>query len=224
MIITIDGPAGAGKSTAARALARRLGFDFLDTGAMYRAVAVAAQQAGIDLAKDEQVNQLLEHLHLEMPAGRVILNGVDVSEQIRTPEITTLARAVADHAAVRRHLSRLQREIAAGRDIVTEGRDQGTVVFPDAQCKFFLTADPQERARRRAAEMQAKGQNIPLEEVLASQVERDARDAARSIAPMVPAHDATMLDTTQLSIEEVVEHMERRVKSVIGERRSVSST
>jgi cytidylate kinase len=212
MIVTIDGPAGAGKSTAARQLAQRLGFDFLDTGAMYRAVALAAKKAGIDLHAEAQLENLLAELRLEMPAGRVLVNGTDVSGLIRTPEITALSRAVADSKVVRQHLSRLQRQIASGRNLVTEGRDQGTIVFPEAGCKFFLEADDLERARRRWREYQAKGEQKTLEEVLDAQTKRDRLDAARAIAPMVPAADAIILNSTALTLEEVVARMEAEVR------------
>jgi cytidylate kinase len=212
MIITIDGPAGAGKSSAARGLARRLGFEFLDTGAMYRAVALAGLRAGTDLRDPGALSRLLAGLRLEMPPGRIILNGEDVTEQIRTPEVTAGSSLVADSAAVRRYLVGLQRAIAAGRDMVCEGRDQGTVVFPDAACKFFLVADPQERARRRQREMAERGQSVPWEQLLEAQAERDRRDAARDIAPMVPAPDAVLLDSTRLGLDEVIDRMEQEVR------------
>src|SRR5262245_47023253 len=140
MIVTIDGPAGAGKSTAARTLARRLGFEFLDTGAMYRAVTLAALRAGCDLNDEQALGRLVAGLTLEMPPGRVVLAGEDVTDSIRTPEVTAGTGKVASSPAVRRRLSELQRALAAGRNIVCEGRDQGTIVFPDAACKFFLVA------------------------------------------------------------------------------------
>jgi CMP/dCMP kinase len=213
MIVTIDGPAGAGKSTAAKALAQRLGFEFLDTGAMYRAVTLAALRCHLDLANVNAVAALLAGLHLEMPPGHVTVNGEDVTPLIRTKEITAASGAVASSVAVRSHLVGLQRKIAAGRDLVCEGRDQGTVVFPDALCKFFFTADATERATRRQREMAARGESLPLVEVLAAQQARDARDATRDIAPMVPAADAILLDTTSLTLEEVVERMEKIVRS-----------
>src|SRR5438067_1380445 len=142
MIVTIDGPAGAGKSSAARMLAQRLGFEFLDTGAMYRAVALAALRAGLDLHDQAGLTRLLTTLTLDMPPGRVLLNGEDVTTAIRTGAVTAATSPVADSPAVRRHLVALQRAVAAGRDVVCEGRDQGTVVFPEAACKFFLKADP----------------------------------------------------------------------------------
>jgi cytidylate kinase len=213
MIITIDGPAGAGKSSAARALGQRLGFEFLDTGAMYRAVALAALRAGIDLRDESALAILVESLHLEMPpGGRVLMGGEDVTPLLRTRELTAATAPVADSPSVRRCLVRLQRTIAAGRNMVCEGRDQGTLVFPDAVCKFFLTADPLERARRRQREMAARGETVELEQLLRDQEIRDRRDAARDLAPMKPAEDAVLLDSTRLGPEEVVEAMVAEVR------------
>jgi cytidylate kinase len=211
MIITIDGPAGAGKSTTAKALAQRLGFDFLDTGAMYRAVTLAGLRVAIDWRDSAALTALLAGLILEMPPGRVLLNGEDVSGSLRTAEVSALASQVAVIPAVRQRLVQLQRDIAAGRNMVCEGRDQGTIVFPDAFCKFFLVADPAERARRRQREQPAR-QAMPWEEVLRQQEARDRRDASRELAPMVPAADAIVLDSTQLTLDEVVERMEREVR------------
>jgi cytidylate kinase len=212
MIITIDGPAGAGKSTAAKALAQRLGFEYLDTGAMYRAVTFAGLRAGIDLSDQEALGRLLAGMHLEICGGRVILNGEDVTGPIRTKEVTKATSLVADSPVVRQHLGELQRQAAMGRNMVCEGRDQGTLVFPDAICKFFLVADPTERARRRQRDMMARGETVPWEELVAAQEMRDQRDADRAIAPMVPAPDAIHLDSTGLSLEEVVARMEREVR------------
>jgi CMP/dCMP kinase len=213
MIITIDGPAGAGKSSAARALAQRLGFEVLDTGAMYRAVALAGLRASLNLRDESALTVLLETLHLEMPpGGRVLLSGEDVAGVLRTRELTAATGAVADSPAVRRCLVRMQRTIAAGRDMVCEGRDQGTIVFPDAACKFFLIADPLERARRRQQEMQARGETVALEQLLRDQEIRDQRDAVRDLAPMKPADDAVVLDSTRLGPEQVVEAMEAEVR------------
>jgi cytidylate kinase len=212
MIVTIDGPAGAGKSTAAKALAKRLGFEFLDTGAMYRAVALAAMRARVALDDEAGLKTLLARLRLEMPAGRVLLDGEDVSAAIRTPEMAQGASVVAVSAVVRPHLAELQRQIAAGRDMVCEGRDQGTVVFPCAGCKFFLTADPEERLRRRARELEARGGRIDLDQLRREQAERDARDAGRALAPLRAAEDAVVLDSTRLSLERVVERMEQEVR------------
>jgi cytidylate kinase len=211
MIITIDGPAGAGKSSSAKALAQRLGFEFLDTGAMYRAVTLAALRGKIDLRDQEALTRLLANLRLDMPRGRVVLNGEDVTGHIRATEVTAASGTVADSPVVRRRLGEWQRQIAAGRDIVCEGRDQGTVVFPEAECKFFLVAEPRERARRRQQEMATRGENLPLEEVLKAQEDRDRRDSRRDLAPMVPAPDAILLDSTHLTLSEVVARMEQEV-------------
>ena len=147
-----------------------------------------------------------------MPPGRIILNGEDVSTAIRAAPVTNASGTVASSRVVRQHLGGLQRTIAAGRNMVCEGRDQGTIVFPDALCKFFLTADPTERARRRQREMTRRGEVQTLEEVLAAQEDRDRRDAGRDIAPMVPALDAIKLDTTQLTLDQVVDQMEQEVR------------
>jgi cytidylate kinase len=212
MIVTIDGPAAAGKSSAARALAARLGFEYLDTGAMYRAVALLGLRAGYDLESGE-LDRLLDSLHVEMPPGRVLLNGEDITEQIRAPEVTAASGPIANSPVVRNRLVRLQRELAAGRDMVCEGRDQGTIVFPEAACKFFLVADPRERARRRHQELQARGAALSLEDVLQAQEERDRRDQARAIGPMIPAADAILVDSTHRPLEEVVARMEQEVRA-----------
>jgi cytidylate kinase len=212
MIITIDGPAGAGKSSAARELARRLGFHFLDTGASYRAVTLAALRAGIDVRDHEAVAAFLPRLKIEMPPGHVLLNGNDVTIPIRAAEVTAASGPVADNPAVRRRLVELQRAIAAGRDVVSEGRDQGTVVFPHAACKFFLIADPAERARRRQLEMESRGERLDLPAVLEAQEIRDRRDAERNLAPMKPAADAIILDSTNQSLKQVVDQMEQAVR------------
>jgi cytidylate kinase len=213
MIITIDGPAGAGKSSAARTLAQRLGFEFLDTGAMYRAVALAALRAGVNLHDESSLAGLVASLCLKMPpGGRVLLDGEDVTGQIRTREVTAATGAVADSPAVRRRLAQMQRDIAQDRNMVCEGRDQGTIVFPDAACKFFLFADPLERARRRQSEMEARGERVELQQLLREQEIRDRRDAARDLAPMKPAADAVLLDSTRLGAEQVVEAMIAEVR------------
>src|SRR5919201_384690 len=176
MIVTIDGPAGAGKSSTAKGLAPRLGFEFLDTGAMYRAVSLAALRAGVDWADEPALARLVEQIRIEMPPGRVLLDGEDVSELIRTPEVTRGSSVVAAVPAVRRRLVEVQRAIAAGRDMVCEGRDQGTVAFPDAGRKFFLTADAEERLRRRLKEMADKGDVVDPEALRQALEERDRRD------------------------------------------------
>ncbi len=184
---------------------------------MYRAVTLAGLRAGIDLTNQAMLAKLLDNFRLEMTAGRVVVNGDDVTDAIRSPDVTAASGAVANSPVVRARLVDMQRALAAGRDIVCEGRDQGTVVFPDAACKFFLVADPAERARRRQQDLAARGDHVPLEDILRAQEERDRRDAARDIGPMKPAPDAILLDSTQLTLDEVVQRMEgivrRKMKS-----------
>jgi cytidylate kinase len=205
-VVTIDGPAGAGKSTVARRLSDRLGWRFLDTGAMYRAVTLAGLRSGLDLVNESVLANLVESVRVAMPPGSVLLDGRDVTEEIRSIEVTEASRFVADSPAVRRRLMDWQRAFAQEQDVVTEGRDQGTLVFPDAYRKYFLTATEEERARRRLADYRARGHGdgITFESVLRDLRERDARDAARAIAPMKPAPDAILVDSSGLSIEEVV--------------------
>lgn len=212
MIVTIDGPAGSGKSSAARGLAARLGFQMLDTGAMYRAVALAVLREHIDETDTAALEALFARIHIEMPPGRVVLNGEDVSAAIRTAEISQTASRLAAIPLVRSFLVAQQRAIGHGRNMVTEGRDQGTVVFPDAARKFFFQADRVERARRRLAELQAHGEAATLERVLADQDERDRRDAARDTGPMVPAADAIVIDTTDVSLPQVIDRLEQEVR------------
>jgi cytidylate kinase len=211
-VVTIDGPAGAGKSTVARKLAERLGWRFLDTGALYRAVTLAALRAGSDLESDSELGALADTLIVSLPPGQVLLAGEDVTQLIRGVEVTRASRFIADSPSVRRRLTLWQRGFAAEADLVTEGRDQGTLVFPDAFRKYYLTATDEERARRRVADYLARGEIVSFESVLRDQSERDARDSARAIAPMKAAPDATILDTTGLTIEQVVDGMARDIE------------
>ena len=213
MIVTIDGPAGAGKSTVARRLAARLGFRFLDTGAMYRAVAWAAVRDGLDLDDVAALATLARRLTIELAGKRVLVDRVDVTEAIRTSEITSVTHYAADNPQVREHLVVLQRQAAGHDDVVSEGRDQGTVVFPDAGCKIFLTASPAERARRRVADLAARGEQRELAAVLAEQSLRDERDSVRAVGPLVPAADAVHVSTDGLEADEVVERIEQLVRS-----------
>ncbi len=212
MIVTIDGPAGAGKSSVARALAQRLGFRFLDTGAMYRAVALIGLRRGIDFEQPEQIAALAPTLKIEVDGDRIFVDGEDVSEAIRTSQATAVTRFAADNPQVREHLVQLQREVATRDDIVTEGRDQGTVVFPDAECKIFLTATPEERARRRVKDLKAQGEDVTLDEVLAAQQMRDHRDSSREVGPLVAAEDAVEVLTDGLTQEQVVDRLESLVR------------
>lgn len=212
MIITIDGPAGAGKSSVAKMLATRLGFRFLDTGAMYRAVALAGMRKGLDWDQPDDLANLAKQLQLRVEGERIFLDGEDVSEAIRGTAVTAVTRYAAGNPAVRSQLVELQRRTAVGQNIVTEGRDQGTVAFPDAECKFFLTASPEERARRRLGDLQAKNEPVTLEQVLAAQNRRDLEDQNRSVGPLLPADDAIEVYTDGLTLEEVVEKLEKTVR------------
>ncbi|MDR3635478.1 MAG: (d)CMP kinase [Isosphaeraceae bacterium] len=211
-VVTIDGPAGAGKSTVARRLAERLSWRLLDTGAMYRAVTLAALRAGVDLESDQALGVLAENVAVELPPGKVLLNGEDVSALVRGVDVTRASRFVADSPHVRRRLVDWQRAFGRENDVIAEGRDQGTVVFPDAFRKFFLTASLEERARRRHAEFAQRGEAVALDVVLRDLEERDARDAARAIAPMKPARGARVIDTTGRALEEILDDMEADVR------------
>ena len=217
LVITIDGPAAGGKSTVARLLAERLEASFLDTGAMYRAVTLAAIRAGVDMSDQEKLLGVMEtsDFQFSVKEGKMVvgINGADVSEQLRNPEITANARHIASAPRVREKLVEMQRQFAAGEEkIVTEGRDQGTVAFGDADIKFYLTAEPSERARRRQAELRAKGVSESLEKVQRAIEERDKSDENRTVGPLKPAGDAIVVDTTDLSIEKVVEKLLSCVK------------
>lgn len=207
MIITLDGPAGAGKSSTARALAARLGWCYMDTGAMYRAVALTALERAIPLDDQARLAALAEAIRIEFHDGRVSVDGRDVSVEIRTERITAATRPVADAPPVREAMKRIQRRMAEGIDVVTEGRDQGSVVFPDAELKVFLTASPEERARRRHREEVSRGHAPTLESVLASQSRRDEGDCSRPVGAMRQADDAVLLETDGLSAEEVVQRL-----------------
>ena len=209
LIITIDGPAASGKSTVARLVARRLGASFLDTGAMYRAVTLAAMAADADFSDETELIKVVETNKFEFvtEAGRTVvrLNGADVTEKIREPEVTANSRYVASAPKVREKLVQMQQRFAAGEErVVTEGRDQGTVVFPQANLKFYLTAEPVERARRRQVEL-GGGDEEDLQGLLRAIEERDRRDESRGVGRLRPADDAVVVDTTNLGIEQVVE-------------------
>jgi cytidylate kinase len=227
-IVAIDGPAGAGKSTASRLLAGRLGFALVDTGAIYRTVALAATRLGVGLEDDEGLRTVLPKVDLRFAPGaggagqRVLLGAEDVSALIRTPAISAGASKVSARPVVRAGLLDLQRRLAAApenRGAVLEGRDIGTVVFPDADAKFFVTASPEERARRRYAELLAKGDASTFAQVLADQRARDKADSEREIAPLRPADDALVIDTSGTPIDAVVDRLVREVQDRVARSR-----
>jgi CMP/dCMP kinase len=224
-IVAIDGPAGAGKSTVARELARRLGFTIVDTGAIYRAVALAARRAGIDWEDDAALGRLLDGEGFRLSFAddtRVLLDRDDVTEAIRTPEISRGASVVSARPVVRKKLLGLQRELGrrAPRGAVLEGRDIGTVVFPDADVKFFLTASDGARAARRQSELREKGHAVEVSEVLADQRRRDRDDTERAIAPLKPAADAIVVDTTDMDLGQVVEECLRIAQARLAGRKA----
>ncbi|MBC8350882.1 MAG: (d)CMP kinase [Planctomycetes bacterium] len=214
MIVTLDGPAGAGKSTIARKLADRLGFAFLDTGAMYRAVTLAALRNRGPWDDPDALADLARECRIELDRSHVRLNDEDVSAAIRTNEVNTHIHYLADNPAVRERMVELQRAVAAGQNTVTEGRDQGTIAFPNAECKVFLTASPEERAKRRVLELQSRGEQISVEEVLAQQNDRDHRDSTRAVGRLEPASDAIQVSTDGMSADEVVE----RLVTIVSEK------
>ncbi len=212
MIVTIDGPAGAGKSTVARQLASRLGFDFLDTGAMYRAATLVCLRREVDLANADAVANCACAVRLEFNGDRILADGQDVSTEIRSTEVTSQSQFIAGNPRVRTHMVERQRELAGRSNVVTEGRDQGTVAFPQAEFKFFVTASPEVRARRRQGDLEARGEQVSLQDLITQQTERDERDATRTVGPLKPATDAVVIDTSELPLPEVVALMEARVR------------
>ena len=216
MIVTIDGPAGAGKSTVTRLLAQELGFQCLDTGAMYRAVTWQAMQNGVDLSEEASLQQIAANLVLQFDSGRVLIDGLDVSEDIRTPEVTRQVSKIADAVAVRAELVELQRRIANSGDFVVEGRDQGTVAFPDAFCKIFLTASPSARAQRRSEQLQAAGHYVDFDQIVREQETRDRQDRSREVGRLQKAADAIEVNTDHHTIDEVVAMLARLVRERLG--------
>ena len=224
LVVTIDGPAASGKSTVARFLAEKLNATFLDTGAMYRAATLAAMQKGADLTDQRHLIEILDNTPFTFTATQdgmlVHIAGVDVTEKIRDPKVTANARYVAASAPARQRLVEMQRQFASKHQkIVTEGRDQGTVAFPDANVKFFLTAGLDERARRRQAELNSKGIEQTIEQIRQAIQQRDDSDEKRFVGPLKPAADAIIVDTTALTIEEVVKKLAIIVKEKCAAKR-----
>lgn len=219
LLIVIDGPAGAGKTTVSKALAERLHYRYIDTGALYRGVAWEILEKGIDPEDDDEISELMAVLDLRFErtdAGtRLFSSGVDITDYIRTPQITMLASAASAKPVVRRALLNVQRELGKQKAAVFEGRDMGTVIFPDADVKFFLTADLRERARRRFEELKQTSPQS-LEQVEQEMRQRDANDSGRETAPLKPADDAVTVDSTGRSVAEVVEEMLAGVNAAAG--------
>jgi CMP/dCMP kinase len=215
-IIAIDGPVGAGKSVAARELARALGFAYLNTGAMYRAVAISAREAGVspdDTNVEARLAPVLEKIKIKFDGEKISLNGRDVTAKVSEPEIGELASRFSAIGSVRARMRELQRAAGADGGVVMEGRDIGTAIFPDAEFKFFLDADVKTRARRRYEELQKKGASITKHEVLEQLVERDRRDRGRELAPLKRADDAIEIDSTNLSVEAVIAAMKAKINA-----------
>jgi CMP/dCMP kinase len=204
-VITIDGPAGTGKSTVAREVARKLGYVYLDTGALYRAAAVAVEDAHGDIEDDQSSASVVTNTDIELTTEGIFVGGVDVTQRIRTARISVLSSKVAVHPSVRKALLNLQRSFRDKSSLVAEGRDTGSVVFPDADLKFYLDAKPDERARRRYEELISKGAGVTFEQVLKDQEERDQRDTTRDESPMVIPQHAIVVDTTHLDIQGVTD-------------------
>ncbi len=222
IVVAIDGPSGAGKSTVARLLAERLGYLYIDTGAMFRTVALAVKRANISPEDEEALAALCRGLEISFVrregAYRVLANGEDVSEAIRTPEISLLTSRISMKKAVREVLLHEQRRMGQSGNVVLEGRDIGSVVFPDAEVKFFLSASPEERGKRRFLELQAKGEKVNLEQTITEVAARDAQDEQREHAPLRMADDALLVDSDGISVEDVLGRMEKIVRTRETER------
>ena len=216
--MAIDGPAGAGKSTVAKAVAKRLGYRYMDTGAMYRALAWKAMRCGAAPDDESALGRILESTDVDLGAdGTVMLDGADVSGAIRTPEVGQMASQVSGMKIVRQRMADLQRSMGRSGSVVAEGRDMGTVVFPEAEVKVYLDASPETRARRRFNELAAKGSTLTLEQTLADVMRRDRRDKERAVAPLRKADDAVFIDSTALPVDAVVDRILQEVNSKSNE-------
>ena len=210
-IVALDGPAGSGKSTIAKKIAQRYNLTYLDTGAMYRMITLYFLENNINWQEEKQCLQALQEVRLDMKEGKFFLNGKDVSEEIRSPRVSSHVSDIAALKAVREQLVHLQREISKGKRVILDGRDIGTVVFPKADVKIYLLASPEERAKRRFLEYQSKGEKISLEEVLASIQQRDQIDSTRKESPLRKAEDAIEIDSSFMSVEESVEEVAKYI-------------
>ncbi len=210
--IAIDGPSGAGKSTIAKAVAKKLGIEYIDTGAMYRAIGLKMKRLGIPMQETEILLEMLNTTDIDFADEHIYLDGEDVSGLIRTQEISKAASDCSAFASVRKKLVALQQKMGQKKSVIMDGRDIGTVVLKDAPYKFFLTAEDEERARRRHAELAAKGQDISFEDVLLQLRERDHNDSTREVTPLRKADDAEEIDSTNMSIQEVVDYISNKIK------------
>lgn len=210
--IAIDGPGGAGKSTIAKLVAKKLKIDYIDTGAMYRALGLKMMNLGMDFTDEDAIKALLAKTEIDFVDGEIILDGEVVSQLIRTPEVSMAASKVSAFAFVRKHMVAAQQKMGESKSVIMDGRDICTDVFPDAQYKYFVTADAEERARRRHKELLEKGQNASYEQVLADIKERDHNDSTRAASPLKKADDAELLDTTNMTIDQVVNYICDKIK------------
>lgn len=210
--IAIDGPGGAGKSTIAKLVAKKLKIDYIDTGAMYRALGLKMMNLGMDFTDEDAIKELLAKTEIDFVDGEIILDGEVVSQLIRTPEVSMAASKVSAFAFVRKHMVAAQQKMGESKSVIMDGRDICTDVFPDAQYKYFVTADAEERARRRHKELLEKGQNASYEQVLADIKERDHNDSTRAASPLKKADDAELLDTTNMTIDQVVNYICDKIK------------
>jgi cytidylate kinase len=217
IVVTIDGPAGTGKSTVAKSVASALGYSFLDSGALYRTCALAVDLKNGDIDNEEECRKIVEESSIKLEGSKVFLNGKDVSDSIRTNRISTLSSKIATHSKVRQSLLDVQRSYAKHSSIVAEGRDTGSAVFPDADIKIFLDASLEERARRRCAELASKGINIPLEQIIKDVTERDYRDKSRATSPLTIPYNAVVVDTTHMTISEVIKELIKIVKENLAD-------
>lgn len=212
LIVAIDGPAGSGKGTVTKLIANRLDLQYIDTGAMYRCVALKMLEEKVNLEDEEKIKNILESIEIDLDGSKVLLNKRDVTKEIRSIDVSNFASPVSAISCIRTKMVDLQRNLANGKNVIMEGRDIGTVVFPDANVKIYLDASPEERARRRVEQNEKNGIESNYEKILKDIIERDTRDMSRENSPLKKADDAILIDTTKLTIEEVIE----KIISIIG--------